>query len=174
MEIFHFAEIETALGRLRVVSSTRGVVYVELPNASGRGLAGWMKTHARGAKLIEGYAPNRAAAQQLVDFAEGKRKAFDTLLDVRATPFQLQVYDEVARIPFGETATYSEIAQRVGRPKAVRAVGAANGANPIPLVIPCHRVISASGKLQGYAGGLELKARLLALESDVPREGWLL
>ena len=83
MEVLHFAEVETSLGRLRVVSSSRGLVYIELPNASGRGLVGWMKTHAGGAKLIEGYAPNRAAARQLVEFVEGKRKVFEFVLDLR-------------------------------------------------------------------------------------------
>jgi len=174
MEILHYADIETAFGRLRTVSSSRGLVYVELPNASGRGLAGWMTSNAPGSKLLEGYAPNRAAAMQLIDFAEGKRKRFEISLDLRGTAFQLAVYDEVARVGFGQTATYSEIANRIDRPKAVRAVGAANGANPLPLVIPCHRIVGASGKLQGYAGGLEMKAKLLALESGVPREGWLL
>ena len=148
--------------------------YVELPNASGRGLAGWMKSHAPGAKLIEGWAPNRASAQQLIEFTEGKRRAFDVAIDLRGTPFQLEVYEAVARIPFGEKATYTEIAERVGRPRANRAVGAANSVNPLPLVVPCHRVVAASGKLQGYAGGLAMKARLLALETAAPREGWLL
>ncbi len=77
-------------------------------------------------------------------------------------------------MPFGDTASYTDIATRIGKPKAVRAVGAANAANPLPLVIPCHRIVGATGKLQGYAGGLDMKARLLALESGTPREGWLL
>ena len=147
---------------------------MELPNASGRGLAGWMKSHAPGAKLIEGWAPNRVSAQQLIEFTEGKRRAFDVSIDLRGTPFQLEVYEAVARIPFGEKATYTEIAERVGRPRANRAVGAANSVNPLPLVIPCHRVVAASGKLHGYAGGLAMKARLLAIEAAPPREGWLL
>ena len=174
MEILHFADVETALGWLRTVSSSRGLVYIELPNASGRGLAGWMKSNAPRADLLEGYAPNRAAAQQLVEYSEGKRKAFDISLDLRATEFQLAVYEEIVRVPFGDTASYTDIATRIGKPKAVRAVGAANAANPLPLVIPCHRIVGATGKLQGYAGGLDMKARLLALESGTPREGWLL
>lgn len=133
-----------------------------------------MKSHAPGAKLIEGWAPNRTCAQQLIEFTEGKRRAFDVSIDLRGTPFQLEVYEAVSRIPFGEKATYTEIAQRVGRPRANRAVGAANSVNPLPLVVPCHRVVAASGKLQGYAGGLAMKARLLALETAAPREGWLL
>jgi len=174
MEILHGAELDTPLGRLRVVSSARGLVYVELPNASGRGLAGWMKVHAPDAQLIEGWAPNRAAAQQLLEFTRGKRSEFDLSLDLRGTPFQCAVYEAVAAIPFGEKATYAEIAACVGKPKANRAVGAANSVNPLPLVIPCHRVVGSSGKLQGYAGGVTMKARLLALEAAAPREGWLL
>ena len=174
MEILHGAELETPLGHLRVVSSARGLVYVDLPNANGRGLAGWMKVHAPDARLIEGWAPNRAAAQQLLEFTRGKRRTFDLSLDLRGTPFQESVYRAVAEIPFGEKATYSQIAERIGNPKANRAVGAANSVNPLPLVIPCHRVVGSSGKLQGYAGGLTMKARLLALEAAAPREGWLL
>ena len=174
--MLHFADVETPIGTLRVVSSGRGLVYVELPGASGRGLAGWMKQRAPGAKLLEGYAPNRAAATQLCDYLDGKREGFDLSIDLRATPFQLAVYDEVARVPYGRTSSYGEIAARIGRPKAVRAVGAANGANPVPLVVPCHRIVASSGRLHGYAGGLDMKARLLALESfdrPAPREGRL-
>lgn len=176
MEVLYSADVELPCGVLRVVSSGRGLVYVELPNANGRGLAGWMKQNAPGAKLLEGYAPNRAPALQLLEYFEGKRQHFDLELDLRATGFQQAVYGEVAKVEYGETATYREIAERIGRPKAVRAVGAANGANPLPLVIPCHRIIASNGKLHGYAGGLELKARLLALESSeraLPPEGWL-
>ena len=93
---------------------------------------------------------------------------FEIDLDLRATPFQKAVYKHVAKIGYGETLSYSDIAEAMGNPKAVRAVGAANGANPIPLVIPCHRVIARGGALQGYAGGLDLKARLLAMEQALP------
>jgi len=174
MEVLHFAEVETSFGVLRTVSSVRGVVYIELPKASGRGLAGWISKYARSAKLVEGYAPNRTAATQLLEYFDGKREDFDMALDIRATEFQLACYAEVAKVGFGETTSYAEIAARMDRPKAVRAVGAANGANPLPLVIPCHRIVASNGKLHGYAGGLEMKARLLALESSAPREGWLL
>jgi len=174
MEVLHAAEFETPVGRMRAVSSSRGLVYVELPNASGRGLGGWLSRHAPGAKVLDGYSPNRAAISQVQDYLEGKRDHFDLSVDMRGTSFQVAVFQEVEKIPYGETVTYSDIASRMQRPKAVRAVGAANGANPLPLVIPCHRVVGASGRLQGYAGGLDLKARLLALESGRPRDGWLL
>jgi O-6-methylguanine DNA methyltransferase len=87
---------------------------------------------------------------------------------LRATKFQLAVYKVVAQIGYGETRSYSEVAEAIDKPKAVRAVGAANGANPIPLIIPCHRVIARGGALQGYAGGLDVKAKLLAMESALP------
>ena len=90
---------------------------------------------------------------------------FDLDLDLRATPFQLSVYQILGKIPYGEAISYTEVARRLGRPSAVRAVGAANGSNPLPLIVPCHRVVAADGQLQGYAGGVDLKARLLAMES---------
>ena len=168
MEVLYTTRFETPFGSLRIVSSEKGLVYIELPNESGRGFEGWKKTHARDAKVIE-----RRAAQgvqqdvfdQLLEFTKGKRREFTLDLDLRATDFQLAVYQHVAKIGYGETQSYSDIANAIDKPKAVRAVGAANGANPIPLIIPCHRVIARGGALQGYAGGLKLKARLLAMES---------
>ena len=174
MEILHTADIATPFGQLRIASSARGLCYVELPGSSGRGMAGWMSRQVPDGRMLEGFAPNRSAAAQILEFLEGKRKRFDLVLDLRGTGFQLEVYEHVSAIPYGETITYSEIARAMGGPRTVRAVGAANGANPLALVIPCHRVVGKSGRLRGYGGGLEMKARLLALESGSPREGWLL
>ena len=95
----------------------------------------------------------------------GTRTDFDLPLAPPGTPFQRRVWGELRRIPYGTTATYGEVAERLGDPKAVRAVGLANGRNPIAVVVPCHRVIGSDGKLRGYAGGIERKQRLLALES---------
>ncbi|TFB35030.1 methylated-DNA--[protein]-cysteine S-methyltransferase [Pseudomonas sp. F01002] len=103
-------------------------------------------------------------AQQLREYFAGTRNRFDLELDFAGTEFQKKVWTALLTIPFGETRSYSEIAQQIGNPSAVRAVGAANGKNPISIVAPCHRVISASGKLTGFAGGLEAKERLLTLE----------
>jgi O-6-methylguanine DNA methyltransferase len=104
------------------------------------------------------------AVRQLRAYFAGQLRRFDLPLDMRGTDFQLRVWRELERIPFGETRSYLQIAEAIGAPRAVRAVGAANGANPIPIVVPCHRVIGASGKLVGYGGGLPLKKRLLQLE----------
>ncbi|MCW5935964.1 MAG: methylated-DNA--[protein]-cysteine S-methyltransferase [Fimbriimonadaceae bacterium] len=104
------------------------------------------------------------ASKQLEEYFQGARKAFDLELDLRGSEFQRLVWAELCRIPYGQTVSYSELAGRIGRPSASRAVGLANSQNPIAIVVPCHRVIGKNGKLVGYAGGLEIKSRLLALE----------
>ncbi len=164
MDVIHTADFDTPIGSLRIASTSIGLAYIQLPHANGRGFDGWRTRHAPSAVVKQGFEPNRTCVAQLLEFLEGKREVFDLALDLRGTDFQVAVYEEVARIPFGETRTYKEIADAVGRPTATRAVGAANGANPISLVVPCHRVIATSGHLQGYGGGLDLKARLLAME----------
>lgn len=102
---------------------------------------------------------------QLQEYFKGERRQFDLPLEPHGTIFQRQVWDALCAIPYGETCCYEDIAGRIGNPKAVRAVGMANNRNPIPIIIPCHRVIGKNGGLVGYAGGLELKQRLLDLES---------
>lgn len=108
----------------------------------------------------------REATRQLGEYFAGRRRAFDLPLAPAGTPFQLAVWEALRGIPYGETCSYADIARRIGRPKAMRAVGAANGANPISIVVPCHRVIGADGSLTGYGGGLPRKKKLLALEGD--------
>lgn len=105
--------------------------------------------------------------QQLTEYFAGAREQFDLPLNPRGTAFQRAVWDALQQIPFGETTTYSRIAERIARPAAVRAVGAANGANPLPIVIPCHRVIGANGSLTGFGGGLPVKRFLLDHEARV-------
>jgi len=106
----------------------------------------------------------KKAANELHDFLAGKRKDFTVPLHAEGTAFQRKVWQQLARIPFGQTITYGELARRVGRPDASRAAGAACGQNPHAIIVPCHRVVAKSGALQGFAGGLETKKRLLALE----------
>ena len=108
----------------------------------------------------------REAIRQLDAYFAGRRKIFDLALDPEGTPFQLHVWQALRDIPYGETISYGELARRIGNPRSSRAVGAANGSNPLPIVIPCHRVIGASGKLTGYGGGLEIKKALLTLEQQ--------
>jgi O-6-methylguanine DNA methyltransferase len=105
-----------------------------------------------------------AAALQLEEYFGGRRKVFDLPLDLRGTEFQLSVWCALRQIPFGETRSYAEVARAIGSPRAVRAVGAANGSNPVPIIVPCHRVVASGGGLGGYGGGLDLKRKLLDLE----------
>ncbi len=122
---------------------------------------------ARGADAAwERYdAPFLAAKKQLGEYFSGHRKEFELPLQPRGTPFQLKVLDVLQQIPYGSMVSYAEVAQQIGNPKAVRAVGAANGNNPIALIIPCHRVVGSNGSLTGFGGGLEAKRFLLDLEA---------
>ncbi len=105
--------------------------------------------------------------EQLNAYFAGELKAFDLKLSPSGTPFQLKVWESLAEIPYGELTTYSAIAEKIGNPKAVRAVGGANARNPLPIVLPCHRVIGSNGTLTGFGGGLDVKERLIALEKGV-------
>ena len=174
MQIVHTAQVDSPIGSLRVASTERGLAYLELPFASGRGLLGWLRRCLPDARCEDGFAPNRAAITQIREYLEGKRVIFELPLDLRGTPFQLAVWQALLEIPYGETRSYAQIAAAVGQRSAVRAVGAANGANPVALVVPCHRVIASDGSLGGYGGGLRLKAKLLAMERSGPSQGRLL
>ncbi len=175
MEVVHTAELETPEGRMACASTERGLCFIRLPRASGRGFAGWLRRFAPEARVAPGFAPNRAAIAQIQDYLAGKREDFRLDLDLRATDFQIRVYAALLAIPYGETRSYGEVAQAIGQPGAWRAVGTASGANPLPLVVPCHRVVAARGKLGGFGGGLPLKRRLLALEHGRhPAQGELL
>jgi len=145
--------IDSPLGTLRLSADSGALVAIRF-DADGPGPG----NVSRDSSLLE------RAADQLAAWFAGTRVDFDLPLRPNGTEFQRTVWAEVARIPFGQTRSYGDIARSIGHPDAVRAVGAANGRNPLPLVIPCHRVIGADGALTGYAGGLERKRWLLARE----------
>ncbi len=113
--------------------------------------------------------PFAAVRKQLLEYFAGTRQDFDVRLKMSGTAFQVRVLEELQKIPYGETTSYRDIAERIGNPKAVRAVGAANGRNPIPIIIPCHRVIGSGGDLTGFGGGLDTKEALLRLEAEHSR-----
>ena len=119
-------------------------------------------------------SPVSVAREQLFAYFAGERHEFDLPLHPVGTPFQLSVWNMLAQIPFGETGSYRDVAKRIALPAAVRAVGAANGRNPLPIVLPCHRVIGADGRLVGFGGGLPIKQFLLELEGALPRQQALL
>jgi O-6-methylguanine DNA methyltransferase len=128
----------------------------------------WLREHVGPGQPQEVPDAVGGALSQLREYFSGSRQTFDLPLDVRGTTFQKMVWSQVVRIPYGATATYGDIAQLVGKPKASRAVGGAMGANPLPIVIPCHRVIGAGGALTGFGSGLGVKETLLRLEGAYP------
>jgi O-6-methylguanine DNA methyltransferase len=149
-----------------VASSSRGVCWVGLgkPEREEEELKGWVKRWAPRAAVIKNRLPNEKVLIELEEYFSGNRKKFSVPLNSLGTPFQLKVWEELRNIPYGETRTYSDIAEKIKNPKGQRAVGLANNKNPIGIVVPCHRVIGKNGALVGYAGGIELKERLLNIE----------
>lgn len=148
--------IDSPLGQLRLVADRDALTGVYLPVQPVPGAP----------ELREGHVPVLAlAAAQLAEYFDGARRDFDVPLAPRGTGFQRLVWRELAKIPYGETRSYGELARALGRPAASRAVGAANGRNPISILVPCHRVIAGSGALTGYAGGLAAKRWLLEHEA---------
>jgi methylated-DNA-[protein]-cysteine S-methyltransferase len=157
-----FTQIDAPIGPLLIAASEAGLreirFHVSRPEA-GCG-SGW----------IEGpHVLLDAARRQLREYFQGRRTTFELPVAPEGTPFQRHVWGMLATIPYGQTISYAELASRVGRPGASRAVGAANGRNPLPIVLPCHRVIGADGSLTGFGGGLPLKRFLLELEGALPR-----
>jgi methylated-DNA-[protein]-cysteine S-methyltransferase len=146
--------MDSPVGRLRLVSDGQALTRIEFET----------ETRERAPEGTRSTRPFRDVRRQLEEYFAGERRSFDLPLRPAGTPFQLATWRALRYIPYGETRSYSEVAQRIGKPRAVRAVGAANGRNPLPIVIPCHRVIGASGALTGFAGGLPLKRFLLELE----------
>jgi methylated-DNA-[protein]-cysteine S-methyltransferase len=154
--------LESPIGPLLLVADEGGLTYVGLPKRGNAQPAPRDAQHAK-SKL-------RAACHQFEEYFAGTRREFDLPLHPHGTAFQLEVWGALLAIPYGETTSYAAIAKRIRRPNAVRAVGAANGANPLSIVVPCHRVIGSDGDLTGYGGGLPAKRWLLAHErAHAPR-----
>jgi methylated-DNA-[protein]-cysteine S-methyltransferase len=157
----NYCYLDTPIGKLLVAGDEQGVHRITFPTKGKPGEAalpeaGWTES-VRG--------PVKEAVRQLKEYFAGRRTEFDLPLAPDGTGFQKSVWRHLRDIPYGETISYGELARRLGNPKASRAVGAANGSNPLPIVIPCHRVIGSNGKMTGFGGGIPVKEALLALES---------
>lgn len=150
--------IESPIGKLKLVASDKGLVAILWEKDRPRRIRlGDMVEDAHNPVLVQ-------TERQLGEYFAGKRKIFSVALDMTGTRFQTDVWEALLAIPFGETRSYGQLAKQLGNPRATRAVGAANGRNPVSIIVPCHRVIGSSGKLTGFAGGLDAKAHLLSLE----------
>lgn len=153
-----YKTMKTPVGELTLVASEHGLAAILWENDDPKRVPlGETRRDDRHPVLVE-------TERQLNDYFAGRRTRFEIQLAAEGTAFQKDVWAALSSIPFGQTRSYAQIAQQIGRPKAVRAVGAANGRNPISIVVPCHRVIGSNGKLTGFAGGLEAKSVLLKLE----------
>lgn len=150
--------IESPVRKLKLIASDQGLVAILWEkDRPGRVLLSEPVEDHEHPVLLE-------TERQLREYFAGKRKTFSVALDMRGTRFQKDVWEALLAIPFGETRSYGQLAKQLGNPRATRAVGAANGRNPVSIIVPCHRVIGSSGKLTGFAGGLDAKAHLLSLE----------
>jgi len=150
-----YTTVPSPIGELMLCGDAHALTALHLPGRWPKHGASWRRDDERFAGI----------ARQLHEYFAGGRSTFDVALRMYGGPFQQEVWAELQRIPYGETASYGELARRLGRPLAARAVGAANGRNPIAVIVPCHRVVGSDGTLTGYAGGMERKRALLALEA---------
>jgi len=161
----NYCYLDTSIGKLLIAGDAEAVRQIKFPR---KGRAERPEPH-----WIEGARGAVAEAlRQIREYFNGQRTGFDLPLAPEGTPFQRKVWTHLQEIPYGQTISYGELARRIGNPKASRAVGAANGVNPLPIVIPCHRVIGANGKLTGFGGGLPIKEALLTLEAKTARAGF--
>ncbi len=147
--------VASPVGKLRLVASDKGLVAIDVRNNAGQVVTA--NDSSAQAILLK-------TKKQLEQYFAGKRKSFDVALDLVGTEFQVQAWRALCRIPFGKTISYGRQAANIKKPKAFRAVGSANGKNPIPIIVPCHRVVAGDGSLGGYSLGLKMKKQLLALE----------
>jgi methylated-DNA-[protein]-cysteine S-methyltransferase len=163
MEMIYYSFFDSALAkRVFVASTDRGVCMIDFLTSEKTFLKELREKFP--GKIIRDDRKNRKVISQLKKFLQGKLERFDCPLDLKGTSFEKKVWSTLAEIPYGKTRSYKEIAEAIGHPKAFRAVGNANGSNPIPLILPCHRVIETNGGLGGYGHGLKMKRQLLDLE----------
>jgi len=157
-----FDTFDSPVGELFVAATERGLARISyFPDGMEDSLA-----RTFGVRVLR--SPLDDIHRELDEYFEGKRRAFDLALDLRVAPFYADVLRELALVPYGQTDTYGALAAKVGRPRAARAVGTVMNRNPIPIVLPCHRIVGANGSLTGYAGGLDVKRHLLQLEGAMP------
>ncbi len=165
-----FTTLTTPIGRLVVIASRRGLLRIDF--AVGEDSRGISPKGVRTAGANKEARQHLAAAvRQLRDYFVGRRSTFDLPLDLTGTPYQQRVWRALQHVPFGRTLSYGELATRLGTPRSARAVGRACATNPVPVVVPCHRVVGGDGALHGYDGGLWRKQRLLELEHALPQQG---
>ncbi|MDP4107094.1 MAG: methylated-DNA--[protein]-cysteine S-methyltransferase [Bacillota bacterium] len=168
LQTVYWTELHSGDWQLFLAATTKGLCFIGSGNEGLGKLTYWAKKQFPGCPLMEDDHKLEPYAAEIVEYLEGQRRNFTIPIDFHGTPFQLAVWDALCKIPYGQTKVYMDIASHINKPKAIRAVGAAIGANPVLITIPCHRVIGKNGALTGYRGGLEMKRKLLELEQEEP------
>lgn len=166
-EEIYCTSFDSRIGRIYVASTEDGVCKISLPKENRKDFYSWLKVHFDLDLVIDNRSRNRDVIDQLTRYFNGRLAKFTCPVDLIGTPFQVRVWKELSKIPYGSTITYKHLAKRVHAPKAFQAVGRANGANPLPIIIPCHRVIGSDGSLVGYAYGVKTKEFFLRLEGAI-------
>lgn len=164
MEKVFCASLPSAIGTIHVASTSAGVCAISVPAKTQKDLLSWIEQHVEDAVVEESQSKNRQILDELERYFDRRVVRFRSTLDLRGTAFQRRVWSELRKIPYGTVIPYKELARRVGRSKGYRAVGRANAANPLPIVIPCHRVVGSDGNVVGYGAGIPTKEFLLRLE----------
>lgn len=158
---------ESKIGRIYVASTDRGVCKISVPREARKDFFDWLKRHFDVDSIIDNRSKNKEVIDQLNRYFNGKLAKFTVPVDLIGTPFQLRVWKELARIPYGITSTYKHVSRKVSAPKGFQAVGRAAGQNPLPIIVPCHRVLGANGAMVGYSCGVKTKELLLRLEGAI-------
>ncbi len=158
---------DSRIGRIYVASTEHGVCKISVPRESRKDFIGWLKEHFDVDQISDNRARNREVIDQLNRYFSGKLAKFNCPIDLIGTPFQIRVWKELMKIPYGSTMTYKHLARRVSAPNATQAVGRANSSNPVPIIVPCHRVLGSNGALVGYSCGIKTKEFLLRLEGAI-------
>jgi len=164
METVYCTSFQSSIGTIYVASTDRGICKISLPRETKKDFIAWLHQHFDDNAVIESRSKNKVLIDELSRYFKRRLVQFTLPLDDRGTPFQRKVWRELLRVPYGRTITYKELARKVGAPKAYRAIGQALHANPLPILVPCHRVIGSDGSLKGYTSGVKTKEFLLRLE----------
>ncbi len=164
MQDFVWSTFTTQIGVVYVASTDKGVCKITIPGQTKKDFFAWLERHADGGTITESKRRHKRVAEQLNRYFSRKLVKFNVRLDIIGTPFQRLVWKELRKVRYGTSVSYKELSKRVGMPKAAQTVGRANGANPLPIIIPCHRVLGSDSRLVGYAAGVKTKEFLLRLE----------
>ncbi len=162
--MIYYTNIDTPIGILGLVRDNDLLLRISLPNEEISKLA--LRKIYQNEEIVENKSGFEDTINQLTEYFDGKRQVFAIKTKIGTSPFYTKVLEEVARVPYGKTVSYSQIAQKLKNPKAARAVGTANARNPLPIIIPCHRIIAKNNRLGGYAGGIKMKKYLLGFERE--------